>query len=196
MRATKLPGPEEDWAALLRYVAIALTAALATALPAAASGEFTGRWDVAGAAVLAAVLALLAVIDWRERMLPDLLTLPLLLAGIARAAVEVGGLPLENLAGAVAGYAAFALIAAAYRRWRGREGLGLGDAKLLAAGGAWCGWPALPMIVLLGALTALLAVAAAQAAGRRDRRDDEIPFGTFLCLAIWLVFLYRDVLLG
>jgi leader peptidase (prepilin peptidase)/N-methyltransferase len=161
-----------------------------------ASGELGPTWAATSAAVLGVALAALAAIDWRERVLPDLLTLPLLLAGLAWAAFDSGVVPVENLVGAAAGYAAFALVAAAYRHWRGREGLGLGDAKLLAAGGAWCGWPALPTIVLVGAVTALLAVGVAQAAGRRHRRDDEIPFGTFLCLAIWLVFLYRSALLG
>jgi leader peptidase (prepilin peptidase) / N-methyltransferase len=145
------------------------------------------------AAILGWTLLALALIDLRHGILPDLLTLPLLLLGLAFAAAARRGLPVDEALGAAAGYAAFAGIAALYRRLRGREGLGLGDAKLLAAGGAWLGWSALPAIVAAASLSALGLAALGAARGRPSAADREIRFGPFLCLAVWAVFLYRAV---
>jgi leader peptidase (prepilin peptidase)/N-methyltransferase len=84
----------------------------------------------------------------------------------------------------------FALIAWLYRRLRGREGLGLGDAKLLGAGGAWLGWQALPSVVALGAAIALALALAGAAAGGKLSATTRIAFGPYLALAIWVVWLY------
>jgi leader peptidase (prepilin peptidase)/N-methyltransferase len=176
--------------------AAAVAAGVVVAAPAAAAGALAAPLEAVGAVALGAALCLLAVEDWRERILPDALTLPLVLAGLAFNGLAARAVPGESVVGAAAGYAVFALVRAVYFRWRGREGLGLGDAKLLAAGGAWIGWPGLPLVVLVAALAALAATGAAIAAGRRVGRDEEIPFGVFLALAIWAVFLYRDRLLG
>ena len=124
------------------------------------------------AALLGWWLLALALIDLRAWRLPDVLTLPLIAAGLAAAAL--GLLPavdlLHALAGAAVGYLALAGIGWAYRRLRGRDGLGLGDAKLLAAAGAWLGVESLPWLVLIAALLGLaLALAARAAAPRRDR---------------------------
>ena len=89
-----------------------------------------------------------------------MLTLPLAAAGLAVAWLAQRGAMLDNIAGAALGYAAFFIIAWAYRRWRGRDGLGAGDAKLLAALGAWVGATGLPSVVLLGSLMALAVVLA------------------------------------
>ena len=91
--------------------------------------------------------------------------------------------------GAVLGYGAFRGFAWAYRRLRGREGLGQGDAKLLAAAGAWLGWEALPAVLLLAALVGL-ALAGALAL-RRGGLDPgaPLPFGPCLALAFWLCWL-------
>ena len=131
-------------------------------------------------------LLALACIDWRCHRLPDPLTLPLLLAGLAACAWLQPGRLAGHAAAAAAGYAAFRLIALAYRRLRGRDGLGAGDAKLLAAGGAWLGIAALPTLVLLAALATL---AAALAAGRR--RTDAVPFGPGLAAATWALWLVQ-----
>jgi leader peptidase (prepilin peptidase)/N-methyltransferase len=134
-------------------------------------------------------LALAAAIDARHQVLPDGLTLPLLLAGLAVAAALDSTMLADHALGAVAGYGAFALIAWLYRRIRGQEGLGLGDAKLLAAIGAWVGWPGLPSTVLYGALAAIVASIAFRKAGLVQAAQP-IPFGPFLAIGGWLVWLY------
>ncbi len=147
-------------------------------------------WLVWASCVLGWALLALAAIDWRDLVLPDEATLPLIPAGIAVAYFVAPGLPVAHMSGAIAGFAVFVLVRGAYRRLRGREGLGLGDAKLLAAAGAWVGWVGLPSVVLIAA-TAALAVALAQGlAGRRVGADQTVPFGSYLALATWIVWLY------
>jgi leader peptidase (prepilin peptidase) / N-methyltransferase len=122
--------------------------------------------------------------------LPDRLTLPLLLGGLAEALVLEPDRTLDRAIGAIAGYLAFRLLAAAYLRARGRAGLGEGDAKLLAAAGAWVGWRALPFLVLLAAVAGLLAALlhGLRRGGIEPRR--RMCFGPFLAFAAWLVWLF------
>lgn len=139
-----------------------------------------------GTCLLGWVLLLLGAIDRRIGLLPDMLTLPLVLAGLLAALFEPGGPSLPDRAvGAAMGYLLFAGLAFAYRRLRGRDGLGLGDAKLLAAGGAWLGWQALPWVVLAGAGAALLAVLVSTRG--QVARHTAIAFGPWLALGIWLM---------
>lgn len=141
-------------------------------------------------------LLALAAIDHRHYILPDVQTLPLIPAGLTVAfLVDPAKLP-DHLIGAVAGFAGFALIAWAYRRLRGRDGLGLGDAKLLAAGGAWLGWQALPSVVVIAAGTALAVALAARLAGGKLQATTRIAFGPYLALGIWLVWLYGPLIVG
>ena len=135
-------------------------------------------------------LLALAWIDARRWILPDALTLPLILAGLFAALVFDPDALAERALGAVLGYLALRLIGWAYLRLRGREGLGEGDAKLLAAGGAWLGALVLPQIILVAALSALLAAAALRLSGRRIRAQTALPFGPFLALAIWALWLF------
>jgi leader peptidase (prepilin peptidase)/N-methyltransferase len=137
------------------------------------------------------VLLLSAAIDWRHMYLPDGLTLPLLLAGLVLTAWRDVDLLWAHGLGAVAGFAVFALTAWLYRKLREREGLGLGDAKLLAAVGAWVGWTGLPSTVLFAALAGIVAALARQRFSRSSTgREQPIPFGPFLGLGGWLVWLY------
>ena len=162
-------------------------AAVAIALWAAAVLSGETLWLGCG---LGWCLLTLAAIDWRRHLLPNGLTLGLLLAGLLLTALaDLSALP-AHLIGAGAGYGVFAGIAFFYRRWRGREGLGLGDAKLLAAAGAFTGWQALPGIVLAGALSTLLALAVASLLGHAVAGEKRLPFGPGLCLGFWLAFLY------
>lgn len=135
------------------------------------------------AAALTLVAAALALFDLRRGRLPDWLTLPLAAAGLLRG-WRLGVLA-DGALGCVLGFAVFAGLAVGYRRLRGREGLGFGDVKLAAAGGAWIGWQGLPSAVLLAAAAAL-AVAAARG---RLQAAERIPFGAFLAPAILLVWL-------
>jgi len=132
-------------------------------------------------------LLALAVIDTRHFLLPDRLTLPLLLAGLSVAAFGDQHRLVDAVLGAAFGYASLACAAGLYRRARGREGLGLGDAKLFAALGAWVGWQGLPGTLLIACLAALVA---ALIAGRgRPAATMPIPFGPWLALGGWTVWL-------
>jgi leader peptidase (prepilin peptidase)/N-methyltransferase len=163
-------------------------------LAAAAIGALSLALVAPPLALLAAVLGwwllVLALIDLRSWRLPDTLTFPLILSGILASALH--WLPdvslRQALLGAVAGYVALAAIGWCYRRVRGREGLGLGDAKLLAAAGAWLGAESLPWLVLLAAL---LGLGLAFTRSRPVRAETAVPFGPPLALAFWGLFLVQ-----
>jgi leader peptidase (prepilin peptidase)/N-methyltransferase len=134
-------------------------------------------------------LLTLGWIDLRRWLLPDLLTLPLIVAGLTLAAALDPDTVLDRALGAALGYGALRAIATIYRALRQREGLGRGDAKLLAAAGAWVGATALPQVILLAALAALLAAAVLRLGGVRLHAHSALPFGPFLALATWTIWL-------
>lgn len=170
-------------------VELAATAVAAIAL-AAAGPENPLLW---GDVVLGWALLALGWIDAETFRLPDVLTPPLLLAGLAEGVMLPEGLaatPESRALGAIAGWALLAAVARAYRAVRGREGLGKGDAKLLAAGGAWLGVEALPAILLGACICGLILAFAGN--GRRLKPDMMLPFGPGPALSIWVLRLARD----
>jgi len=129
---------------------------------------------------LCATLVALAFIDLDTTFLPDDLTLPLVWAGIVSAAF--GWIPVTlaaSVGGAVAGYLSLWFVFHAYRLIRGKEGMGAGDFKLLAALGAWLGWQAIPSIILLSSAVGAI-VGIALIAFRQHDREVPIPFGPYL----------------
>ena len=137
-------------------------------------------------------LLVLAAVDALSFRLPNILTWPLIAGGFA-ALLPLGDLhqnAVDHLIGAIVGYGVFVAIAWGYRAWRGREGLGLGDAKLLAAAGAWLGWAPLPSVVLIACAVGFVWFAAAAWLRRSRASDGRIPFGVMLCAGIWIVWLY------
>lgn len=144
------------------------------------------------ACVFGWTLLALAWIDLRTMILPDVLTLPLLAFGLAATAISMPNSLLDHLLAAGVGYLSLAAVAWGYRRFRGRDGLGLGDAKLLAAIGAFLGLNLLPLVLLSAAYAGLLAAGAVALSGRRMTASTAIPFGPFLALSGWLLFLYAD----
>ncbi|MBO9670301.1 MAG: prepilin peptidase [Sphingobium sp.] len=130
------------------------------------------------------LLLTLAVLDARHMWLPDALTLPLAALGLTLGDWILPAPFLDRVIGAAAGAVLFALLAFAYRRLRGRDGLGLGDAKLLGAIGAWMGWQALPFVLLIASAAALLWVLVLRASGKQVHALTRIPLGTFLCLSV------------
>jgi leader peptidase (prepilin peptidase)/N-methyltransferase len=144
--------------------------------------------------VLSWMLLTLAIVDARTLRLPDKLTLPLVVAGLA-AALTLPGRPfLDHLAGAAAGYAVVAAIGWGYWRLRGQEGLGLGDAKLLAGAGAWLGWRPLPSVLIVACVLALAWIAIRAALRGRGSMRRPIAFGAPLCLATWIVWLHGPLI--
>lgn len=172
----------------LRYLLVELLGAAAGAY---AVAFFGWTLSAAFAAVFLAALITLAAIDWETGYLPDALTMPLILAGII---ANIGDrfAPLTSAAiGAAAGYLVFWAVAALFQRVRGREGLGLGDAKLLAALGAWSGWMLLAPTVFLGSVLALAGVAAAHIRGAQIDAHTPLPFGPALAIAGAIVFIAK-----
>ena len=161
-------------------------AALAVAINALLVDSGEGAWLDC---LLGWWLLTLGWIDLRCWLLPDVLTLPLVLAGLAAAAAFDPEQLTQRALGAALGYSSLVAVAALYRRLRGREGLGHGDAKLLAASGAWVGATALPQVILVAALSALLAAAGLRLAGMRLSAHTALPFGPFLALATWVLWL-------
>jgi leader peptidase (prepilin peptidase)/N-methyltransferase len=138
---------------------------------------------------LAWALLVLGSIDLLAFRLPDLLTLPLTAVGLLIAVKLPDNDPIAHFAGAALGFAALYGIAVAYRGIRGREGLGLGDAKLAAAAGAWLGWRPLPAVLLIACAAAFIAIGIGFARRGRNVLVEEIAFGAPLCLAFWIVWI-------
>jgi len=134
-------------------------------------------------------LLVVAALDAEHHWLPDALTVPLLAAGLLVAWLGVGP-PIEaRLIGAGAGFLILAGIALAYRLVRGRDGMGGGDPKLLAAIGAWLGWIQLPFVLLGASLLGLAALLMIRLRGGRVRATDRLPLGTLMALAAWPLWL-------
>ncbi|WP_169331862.1 prepilin peptidase [Robiginitomaculum antarcticum] len=141
--------------------------------------------NMGGGAVLLAGLLALSVIDWRTFRLPNRLTFPLIIAGLVYS-FFIDAL-MSALLGAAIGYGVFVILELGYKRLRGRDGLGRGDAKMLAVGGAWCGAFALPFIVLIasaGALSLLILPSM-----RAKSENGQLPFGPFLSAGIFLTWI-------
>ncbi|MGH8206338.1 MAG: prepilin peptidase [Steroidobacteraceae bacterium] len=189
-----------------RYPAVELLCGVATAVVA---WRFGFGWPAACAAVVTWFLISLAGIDLDHQLLPDSLTLPLLWLGLLAslsgwAAAAHGLLPVDHslpvdpvsaIAGAAIGYAALWTVYHAFRLLTGKEGMGYGDFKLLAALGAWLGWRMLLPIVLfaagVGAIVGITLILA-----RRHRRGNPMPFGPFLAAAGWLVMMWGPQLVS
>ncbi len=174
----------------VRYPLVELLTGL---MSAACAWRFGFCFELAGALLLTWSLIALAFIDLDTQLLPDDITLPLLWAGLLFS-LWGGYVPLDQaVIGAIAGYLALWLVFWAFKLATGKEGLGFGDFKLLAALGAWLGWAALPQIILLssvvGAVTGIALIAL-----RRHQRGAAMPFGPFLAAAGWLALMGVDVL--
>ena len=182
----------------VRYPVVELATGWASAMVAAHFG-----FGVPAAAGLVVTWMLIALtgIDIDHQLLPDGITLPLLWAGLAAAALWGSGpaglpvTPREAILGALAGYLSLWLVYHAHRLLTGKEGMGYGDFKLFAALGAWLGWRMLPLIIVLAAAAgAVLGIAMIVFRGRD--RAAPIPFGPYLSVAGWLAMLYGPAMIG
>lgn len=147
------------------------------------------NWAGFSALILTWVLIALTMIDFDTQLLPDNMTLPLVWLGLI---VNANGLfvPLEEaLWGAVAGYLSLWAVYHGFKLLTGKEGMGFGDFKLLAALGAWMGWQLLPVIILLSSLVGAVVGILLIAIKGRDK-NIPIPFGPYLAAAGWLALLW------
>ncbi|MEE2916562.1 A24 family peptidase [Sphingomonas ginsenosidimutans] len=148
---------------------------------------------VAGAAgaLFGWLLLTLAVMDAHDFWLPDELTAALAIGGVASAWWVAPDWP-DRLIGGVGGFALLWLVAAGYRRWRGREGMGGGDPKLFGAIGLWLGWRLLPAVLVIAGLVGLGWIAFQHWRGRTMAADDALPLGTLMAVAAypaWIVMI-------
>ena len=160
----------------LRYPAIELLTALLSLLSAIVFGP---TLELLLALPLVWSLITLSFIDIDTQLLPDVVTMPLLWFGLLVNLNGVFATPENAIIGAVAGYLTLWSVYWAFKLIMGKEGMGYGDFKLLAALGAWFGWQALPLIIIMSSfLGALIGVAII--AIRGQDRDLPIPFGPYL----------------
>ena len=169
---------------------------LLTGLLAVASvWKFGFGWQGFGAIVLSCFLVALSGIDLRTRLLPDQLTLPLMWLGLIGSMDSLYMPAKPALIGAALGYVSLWTVWWLFKQLTGKEGMGHGDFKLLAALGAWCGWQGILPIVLISSLVGAVIGSAWLAAKGRDRATP-IPFGPYLAIAGWIVFFWGDQIVG
>lgn len=141
------------------------------------------------------VLVTVTFIDLDTMLLPDQLTLPLMWGGISLALLQISPVSLQNsIIGAIAGYLCLWSVYWAFKLLTGKEGMGYGDFKLLAALGAWLGWQYLPMIILLSSLVGLV-FGIIQLRMQKKGIEMAFPFGPYLAIAGWVAALWGEQIL-
>ena len=147
------------------------------------------------AAVFTWALIALTLIDADHQLLPDQITLPLLWLGLLLNSTGLFVPLTDAVWGAIAGYLSLWSVYWVFKLLTGKEGMGFGDFKLLAALGAWMGWQMLPLIILLSSLVG--AIVGAILLGLQNKgRQTAIPFGPYLAAAGWLALFWGDALIN
>jgi leader peptidase (prepilin peptidase)/N-methyltransferase len=173
-----------------RYPLVELLTALLSLVVAA---TFAPGWGLLAALLLTWVLVVLTFIDLDKMLLPDQLTLPLLWGGLLFN-LAGGFAPLADaVIGAMAGYLVLWSLYWAFKLLTGKEGMGYGDFKLLAALGAWLGWQALPIVLLLSSLVGAF-IGIGLILLRNHHQNKPIPFGPYLAIAGWIALLWGDTI--
>jgi len=174
----------------MRYPIVEL---LATAAAVVSAGRYGVSLAALGAAALGWSLIALACIDLDRHLLPDAITLPLLWAGLALNLLGVYTDLEASVLGAIAGYLVLWMVYWGFKLLTGKEGMGYGDFKLLAALGAWAGWQSLPLTVLLASLVGAV-IGVVLIAAKKQPRSQPMPFGPLLAGAGWISLLWGEPL--
>jgi len=179
----------------MRYPLIEAAAALIAIVVASVLGP---TWQTMLVLIVSWVLLALAVIDIDRYLLPDSLTLPLMWGGLLASLVNVAGVPItvdvrSSLIGAAAGYLSLWSVYQLFKLVTGKEGMGYGDFKLLAALGAWLGWQQLPLVIVLSAAVGAVLGSLLLLLGGKSRQTP-IPFGPYLAAAGWIALLWGELL--
>ena len=161
----------------------------------AAVWRFGFGWQGFGAILFSCFLVALAGIDLRTQLLPDQLTLPLLWLGLIAAHEQLYVSPGSAIEGAIVGYLSLWSVWWLFKQLTGKEGMGHGDFKLLAALGAWCGLKGILPIILISSVVGAIIGSIWLAARGRDRATP-IPFGPYLAIAGWIVFFWGEQIVG
>ena len=174
----------------IQYPAVeALTALLCVA----SVWQFGFGWQGFGAIVLSCFLVALSGIDLRTQYLPDSLTLPLLWLGLIASTDNLYMPAKPALIGAALGYLSLWSVCWVYKQFTGKQGMGHGDFKLLAALGAWCGWQGVLPIILLSSLVGAV-IGTLWLRLQKQDNSTPIPFGPYLAIAGWIVFMWGEQL--
>jgi leader peptidase (prepilin peptidase)/N-methyltransferase len=181
----------------VRYPLVEMFTAAAAAV---CAWRFGFGWEALMAIGLSFVLISISLIDVDHQIIPDSIVLPLLWVGLVMSLFHplagaqtlfIG--PQEAIIGAVAGYLSLWSVYQLFKLITGKEGMGYGDFKLLAALGAWLGWQALPTIILMSAVVgAIIGISMIVFRGRD--RQLPIPFGPYLAAAGWITMLYGETI--
>jgi leader peptidase (prepilin peptidase)/N-methyltransferase len=176
-----------------RYPIIELVTAVLTGI---VTWRFGFGWEAAAAVLMTWTLIAISVIDIDHQIIPDSISLPLIWVGLflslfnATAGGEILFINARTaIIGGLAGYLSLWSIYHLFRLLTGKEGMGYGDFKLLAALGAWLGWQLLPLIILLSAAVGAV-VGISLIVLKRHERSVPIPFGPYLAAAGWIAMLY------
>lgn len=173
-----------------RYPIVELVTALLSVVVAFKLGW---GWPLAAGLIFTWSLIALSLIDFDHKLLPDSITLPLLWLGLLLSLNSVFVELRTSIIGAAAGYLALWTVYQLFRIITGKEGMGYGDFKLLAAIGAWLGWQALPVTIMLSSLVGAVVGIGLIAIRGRDR-NIPIPFGPYIAAAGWLAMLWgKDI---
>lgn len=171
-----------------RYPIIEITTAL---LSIVVANHFGYSLEMVAALFLTWSLICLTMIDYDTQLLPDSITLPLLWGGLFLSLSSLLVDSHTSIIGAIAGYLSLWSVYHLFRLVTGKEGMGYGDFKLLAALGAWLGWQMLPIIIILSSLVGAV-VGSLLLITQRQKRGTPIPFGPFLAAAGWLTLIWGD----
>ena len=151
--------------------------------------HFGATAQTMAALILTWSLVALTMIDAQKQILPDNITQPLLWLGIIVNIPELFTSIESSVTGAIAGYLILWFIYHLFRILTGKEGMGYGDFKLLAALGAWMGWEMLPLIIVLSSVVGAI-IGIAMIVFRKHDKGVPIPFGPYLAIAGWIAFLW------
>ena len=157
--------------------------------------QFGATWQSLAVLVFTGMAIGMSGIDMRTTLLPDGMTLPLLWLGLLVSLVPLFVSPADAIIGATVGYLSLWSVYWGFKLLTGKEGMGYGDFKLLAAIGAWCGVNAILPVVLISSLIGAIVGGAWLAIRGRDRATP-IPFGPFLAAAGWVQLVFAPDLLG
>lgn len=157
--------------------------------------RFGFGWQGFGAIVFSTFLIALSGIDFRTKLLPDQLTLPLMWLGLVASSDNLYFPTKPALLGAMAGYLSLWSVWWVFKQLTGKEGMGHGDFKLLAAIGAWVGLKGILPTILLSSLVGAIIGSIWLTARGRDKTIP-IPFGPYLAIAGWIVFFWGEQLVG
>ena len=180
-----------------RYPVVELTTAI---LATVCAWHFGPGMEAVMAIVLTLALVPVTMIDADTQLIPDSIVLPLMWLGLALSLFHpLAGAdtlfiaPQDAIVGAMAGYLSLWSVYQLFKLVTGKEGMGYGDFKLLAALGAWLGWQALPMIILMSAIVGALVGLTLMALNRHER-SVPMPFGPYLAAAGWITMLWGDII--